>query len=303
MSTTSWSRPGNPPDPRPAVRIHALAAALEKDRLRPVGGASAVGGGAAAGPARARAPRVPPGGLLGSQGAAHQRQEFDAELVSVKGVRVASGKDFDEKTGKLAADKKWCCWTSPRPQNFAIACRKAPAGRRQRREARHPPARRAVHDIHAAAGSQPQAPAVGPDTMRVAQSLYENGFITYMRTDSVHLSGQAVTAARECVERLYGASYLPPKPRHYSAKNVHAQEAHEAIRPAGSLSHPRRDQADRPGVRPRSHLEAHRRLPDARRPITSVVVTFEVDDATFRATGKRIDFRDSSAPTSKAATT
>jgi DNA topoisomerase-1 len=70
-------------------------------------------------------------------------------------------------------------------------------------------------------------------TMRVAQSLYENGYITYMRTDSVTLSGEAIGAARAQVERLYGHEYLPEKPRHYTSKARNAQEAHEAIRPAG----------------------------------------------------------------------
>jgi DNA topoisomerase-1 len=71
------------------------------------------------------------------------------------------------------------------------------------------------------------------DTMRVAQSLYENGYITYMRTDSVHLSDQAVNAARNRVTELYGEEYLTDKPRHYKTKSKSAQEAHEAIRPAG----------------------------------------------------------------------
>ena len=70
--------------------------------------------------------------------------------------------------------------------------------------------------------------------MRIAQSLYERGFITYMRTDSVHLSEQAIAAARSCVQELYGSEYLSPEPRKYTTKSKGAQEAHEAIRPAGS---------------------------------------------------------------------
>ncbi|MDO4243125.1 MAG: type I DNA topoisomerase [Actinomyces sp.] len=71
------------------------------------------------------------------------------------------------------------------------------------------------------------------ETMRVAQGLYENGFITYMRTDSTVLSGQAVAAARAQVAELYGPEYVPAKPRVYATKSKGAQEAHEAIRPAG----------------------------------------------------------------------
>ncbi|MFG2330161.1 type I DNA topoisomerase [Streptomyces sp. NPDC048604] len=70
-------------------------------------------------------------------------------------------------------------------------------------------------------------------TMQVAQKLYENGFITYMRTDSTTLSDTAVAAARAQVTQLYGADYLPEKPRLYAGKVKNAQEAHEAIRPSG----------------------------------------------------------------------
>ncbi len=70
-------------------------------------------------------------------------------------------------------------------------------------------------------------------TMSVAQRLYENGFITYMRTDSTTLSGSAVGAARDQVRELYGAEYVPDSPRTYTSKVKNAQEAHEAIRPAG----------------------------------------------------------------------
>src|SRR6266568_892775 len=69
--------------------------------------------------------------------------------------------------------------------------------------------------------------------MQVAQKLYENGFITYMRTDSITLSDTAITAARTQVRELYGAQYLPDAPRKYESKVKNAQEAHEAIRPSG----------------------------------------------------------------------
>ena len=70
-------------------------------------------------------------------------------------------------------------------------------------------------------------------TMRIAQRLYENGYITYMRTDSVNLSGQAITAARAAAKSLYGADHVASEPRVYQGKSKNAQEAHEAIRPAG----------------------------------------------------------------------
>ena len=70
--------------------------------------------------------------------------------------------------------------------------------------------------------------------MRVAQSLYENGHITYMRTDSIHLSKEALNASRSVIEKKYGSEYLPKSPRIYKVKTKNVQEAHEAIRPAGS---------------------------------------------------------------------
>src|SRR5207237_3513325 len=70
-------------------------------------------------------------------------------------------------------------------------------------------------------------------TMRVAQRLYENGYITYMRTDSTSLSESAIAAARDQARELYGADAVPQAPRTYNRKVKNAQEAHEAIRPAG----------------------------------------------------------------------
>ena len=223
----------------------------------------------------------------------HKKQDFDAELVSVKGVRLATGKDFDEKTGKLAADKKVMLLDEAAAASLRDRLQKKPwrvAANEEKPGIRRPAAPFTTSTLQQEANRKLRLSA--RDTMRVAQNLYENGHITYMRTDSVHLSGQAVTAARECVERLYGKSYLPPKPRHYSAKNVHAQEAHEAIRPAGS--HFRTpDETKLTGREYDLYDLIWKRtvacqMPDAR--ITSVVVTLEVDDAAFRATGKRIDF-------------
>src|SRR5205823_13550196 len=70
-------------------------------------------------------------------------------------------------------------------------------------------------------------------TMRTAQRLYENGYITYMRTDSVNLADSAITAARQQIRDLYGDRFVPAQPRRYASKVKNAQEAHEAIRPAG----------------------------------------------------------------------
>ena len=71
--------------------------------------------------------------------------------------------------------------------------------------------------------------------MRVAQQLYENGFITYMRTDSTHLSNEAVKGSRDIISKLFGNDYLPKSPNNYETNVKNAQEAHEAIRPAHKL--------------------------------------------------------------------
>ncbi len=106
-------------------------------------------------------------------------------------------------------------------------------------------------------------------TMRVAQRLYENGFITYMRTDSTTLSESALTAARAQAVELYGADAIPAEPRRYERQVKNAQEAHEAIRPAGDRFQTP-DEVRAPalgrGAQPlRADLEAHGRVADGRR--------------------------------------
>jgi DNA topoisomerase I len=223
----------------------------------------------------------------------HADQEFAAELVALGGVRVASGKDFDERTGKLAEGKQVVLLDGPAAAGLrdrVLAATWTVSSSEEKPGIRRPAAPFTTSTLQQEANRKLRMSA--RDTMRVAQSLYEHGLITYMRTDSVNLSGQAISAARESVQRLYGKEYLPPKPRHYSAKNVHVQEAHEAIRPAGS--HFRMpDETKLHGRELALYDLIWKRtvacqMPDAR--ITSLVVTLEAADATFRASGKRIDF-------------
>ena len=220
-------------------------------------------------------------------------QAFDADLVALGGTRLATGKDFDEKTGKLAPGKEVVLLDEPaagRLRERLLRKEWKVSASEEKPGIRRPAAPFTTSTLQQEANRKLRLSA--RETMRVAQNLYENGYITYMRTDSVHLSNQALTAARECVERLYGRNYLPAKPRAYSAKNVHAQEAHEAIRPAGS--HFRTPDETKLTGREYDVYEliwkrtVASQMPDAR--ITSLVVTLDVEDATFRATGKRIDF-------------
>jgi DNA topoisomerase-1 len=131
-------------------------------------------------------------------------------------------------------------------------------------------------------------------TMQVAQRLYENGYITYMRTDSTTLSDQAVRQARELIGRHYGQEYLPDKPRAYKTKVKNAQEAHEAIRPAGESF--RRPEELKNEINS-DELKIYELI--WKRTVASQMensrghrVTIQVQGggATFQATGKTIDF-------------
>jgi DNA topoisomerase-1 len=130
------------------------------------------------------------------------------------------------------------------------------------------------------------------ETMRIAQSLYENGYITYMRTDSVHLSQQAIAAARSCVQQMYGKEYLSPQPRQYKTKSKGAQEAHEAIRPAGSEFRLPRQTGLNGKELSLYDLIWKRTVASqmAEAKLTQIIVNIQVEDAIFRSSGKRIDF-------------
>ncbi len=156
---------------------------------------------------------------------------FEATLFTVDGVRVASGKDFDASgtlRGKRAvldeAGARELADTL-RAGSFSIAAVDA------KPYTRKPYAPFRTSTLQQEAGRKLRFGAAR--TMRAAQRLYENGYITYMRTDSTTLSEAAITAARALVADRYGSDFLPAKPRIYSGKARNAQEAHEAIRPAG----------------------------------------------------------------------
>jgi DNA topoisomerase-1 len=130
------------------------------------------------------------------------------------------------------------------------------------------------------------------DTMRIAQRLYEEGLITYMRTDSVHLSQQAIDAARQRIRSLYGEPYLSKSPRQFTTNSKGAQEAHEAIRPAGTEMRP----VDDTGLTGREAAlyemiwkrTVASQMAEAR--ITQIAALIAAENAIFRAAGKRIDF-------------
>ncbi|HVF13012.1 MAG TPA: type I DNA topoisomerase, partial [Acidimicrobiales bacterium] len=158
---------------------------------------------------------------------------FGATLVSVDGARLANGKDFDE-TGRLGAgsavlvlDHDGAAGLVDRLAGAEFTVRSV--DEKPYRRSPYPPFMTST--LQQEAGRKLRYTA--QRTMSTAQRLYENGYITYMRTDSTNLSETAVAAARRQAAELYGADYVPAQPRRYEKKVKNAQEAHEAIRPAG----------------------------------------------------------------------
>ncbi len=219
---------------------------------------------------------------------------FEAQLYSIGDKRVATGRDFDEATGRIAANKKDIVLLNE-AEARALRTRLLNGAWRvteleEKDSQRSPYAPFTTSTLQQEANRKLGMGA--KETMRVAQNLYENGYITYMRTDSVNLSDQAIFAARRRITELYGEEYLSPSPRRYQTKIANAQEAHEAIRPAGDQMQP----ADR---LPLSGDE--RRLYDLiwKRTVASQMAnarlkmstaTIEVDNAIFRATGRTVLF-------------
>ncbi len=162
-------------------------------------------------------------------------ESFTAKLTAVDGARVATGKDFaDDGALKAAAAGKVAHLDEASATSLASALEAASFAVRSVET--KPYTRRPAAPFTTSTLQQEAARKLrfsSRSTMQVAQRLYENGFITYMRTDSVALSDQAVRAARTQAQELYGADFVPDKPRHYASKSKNAQEAHEAIRPAG----------------------------------------------------------------------
>jgi len=218
---------------------------------------------------------------------------FSAQLVSVGGKRVATGKDFDEATGRIQAGVDVLLLEEQAARDLQARIQSAPwkvTLIEHRQQTRKPPAPFTTSTLQQEANRKLNMSA--RETMQTAQRLYEDGNITYMRTDSVTLSQEAITASRNRIEKNYGTQFLSPSPRQYTNKTKNAQEAHEAIRPAGEEM----KTADELGL---SGREA--RLYDMiwKRTIASQMAeaqlrfdtaTLAVGDAEFRATGRKVEF-------------
>ncbi|HET9647319.1 MAG TPA: type I DNA topoisomerase [Microlunatus sp.] len=160
---------------------------------------------------------------------------FPARLSHVGDRRVAQGRDFDSR-GELIGRGNEQLVRLDQPQAEALAEKLRQASYAVESIESKPYTRRPYAPFRTTTLQQEAGRKLGytaQRTMSVAQDLYEAGFITYMRTDSVTLSNTAIRAARDQVRQLYGADYLPDAPRVYTSKVKNAQEAHEAIRPAG----------------------------------------------------------------------
>ncbi|MEH2394725.1 MAG: type I DNA topoisomerase [Nostoc sp.] len=222
-----------------------------------------------------------------------EKTPFGAQLVTLGGSKIANGSDFDATTGQITAGRNVLLLNVDQ----AVALKERLTGKtwnvadiEERPVTRKPAPPFTTSTLQQESNRKLRLSA--RDTMRVAQNLYEQGYITYMRTDSVHLSDQAIAAARSCVEKLYGQQYLSPQPRQYTTKSKGAQEAHEAIRPAGSSF--RTPQETALGGRELAVYDliwkrtVACQMADSRQ--TQITVQLQVEDAGFRSSGKRIEF-------------
>lgn len=222
-----------------------------------------------------------------------EKTPFAAQLVTLAGTKIANGSDFDATTGQITAGRNVLLLN----EDQAVALKERLTGKtwsvtemEERPVTRKPSPPFTTSTLQQESNRKLRLSA--RDTMRVAQNLYEQGYITYMRTDSVHLSDQAIAAARSCVEKLYGQQYLSPQPRQYTTKSKGAQEAHEAIRPAGSTF--RTPQETGLGGRELAVYDliwkrtVACQMADSRQ--TQITVQLQVEDAGFRSSGKRIEF-------------
>ena len=219
--------------------------------------------------------------------------KFDAALHSVGGKRVAAGRDFDENTGKLKPGSDVVLLNGEQANELRNRIEKidwtvASVESRNQTRKPYPPFTTSTlqQESNRKLGMTARA------TMQTAQRLYEEGHITYMRTDSVTLSSEAMNAARGSVKDRYGEDYLSPSPRIFTNKSKGAQEAHEAIRPAGTEMKTA-EELRLSGQEAKLYTLIWKRtmacqMADAK--LVFHTVTIGADNAEFRATGRHVEF-------------
>ena len=217
---------------------------------------------------------------------------FEARLESVEGKRIASGKDFDTLDGSLLADRDVVVIDEERAKKLAteLSTKAWTVSSLSEKQFSSRPAAPFITSSLQQEGNR-KLRLSARETMRTAQRLYEQGFITYMRTDSPALSQEGLSGARSSVQELYGDEYLS-EPRQFTSSSREAQEAHEAIRPSGErFAHP-----DETGLEGREKAlyeliwkrTLASQMADARK--SSVTAKVTVGEAVFTATGTRILF-------------
>ena len=232
---------------------------------------------------------------------AQHGRTFEAQMTHYQDIRLATGRDFDPDTGQLKenlqAGKDVLLMGETQARALAERLLKEPwtVVNVDVRKATRSPAPPFITSTLQQEGSR-KLGLSAQRTMQVAQKLYENGYITYMRTDSTNLSQEAISASRRAVEERYGKEYLSPGPRRYTSKVRNAQEAHEAIRPAGNQMKTAKEHR-LSGVEARLYDLIWKRtvatqMADARlRLVTAQIEAGKGDDTgLFRASGKTIEF-------------
>jgi DNA topoisomerase I len=231
---------------------------------------------------------------LSAKMATAKKEGFPASLVSVGEKRIATGKDFDEATGKIKEGVSVLLLAEPAARELEARLKNVPW---KVKEVEQRPQKRSPSPPFTTSTMQQEANRKlgmsARETMQTAQRLYEDGHITYMRTDSVSLSREAVTAARGRIQDKYGNEFLfPGDQRSYATRTKNAQEAHEAIRPAGTEMLTA-EEIGLSGRESRLYEMIWKRtmasqMADARLIFTTAVIA--VDNAEFRASGRQIEF-------------
>ena len=170
--------------------------------------------------------------IKGTFEAAQADKSFTAMLLEVDGKRIASGRDFAQSGQLVKTDSTHLDQAAAEALVSGLEGKPATVQSREAKPYRRRPAAPFITSTYQQEASR-KLRLSSAQSMRVAQGLYERGFITYMRTDSVTLSDTAVAAARSQILERYGNDFLPSEARSYKGKTKNAQEAHEAIRPAG----------------------------------------------------------------------
>jgi DNA topoisomerase-1 len=220
-------------------------------------------------------------------------QKFEARLESVSGRRVASGKDFDPITGSLVEGKEVLVLDEAQSRELEASLHSESwvvTSVAEKKFTSRPAAPFITSSLQQEGNRKLRLSA--RETMRSAQRLYEQGFITYMRTDSPVLSQEGLIGARSTITRLFGEEYLSAEARQFTASSRDAQEAHEAIRPAGEqFVHP--DETGLTGHEKALYELIWKRtlasqMADAKK--SSVTAKIRVGEAVFTASGTRILF-------------